>query len=291
MKIRKAVIPAAGLGTRFLPATKSIPKEMVPIADKPIIQYMVEEAAQSGIEQVIVVTARGKDAMANHFDASPELETALEHKGKLDILEKVKAPQELCEIVCVRQKNPMGLGHAIGCAERLVGDEPFVVLLPDDMIDNPRYPACRQMMDVFEEHGKNVVALMQVPERQYPLYGMVEYDRVSDKVVKVKRSVEKPSIEESPSNLGIVARYLFKPDIFEAIKHTTPGKGAEIQITDAINTRAQQGEVMGLVFEGERFDAGDRLGFLEATLHYALKHPELGEEVKTMLNNLDADEA
>lgn len=286
MKIRKAVIPAAGLGTRFLPATKAVPKEMIPIVDKPILQYMIEECAASGIEQVVLVTARGKDAMANHFDATPELEQALEAKGKDELLEQVRALTRMCEIVAVRQEKPLGLGHAIGCGRGVVGDEPFVVLLPDDMIDNPSYPACRQMMDVYEKHGKSVVALMEVPDHQISWYGMVEYEQVSERVVKVNHCVEKPPPGEAPSSLGIVARYLFTPDIFDAIDNTPPGIGGEIQITDAINTRAGEGKVMGLVFEGERFDAGDKLGFLEATVHFALRHPELGERFREMARDM-----
>ena len=283
MKIRKAVIPAAGLGTRFLPATKAMPKEMMPIVDKPIMQYMIEEAAASGIEQVIIVTSRGKDSMISHFDAMPELEDSLEKKGKTKLLDEMIRLRQLCEIVAVRQHRPMGLGHAIGCAKGVVGDEPFVVLLPDDMIDNEAYPACRQLMDVYDQYGKSVVALLVTPEYQFSWYGMIKYERVTDKVVKVLDCIEKPKQEESPSNLGIVSRYLFTPDIFEAIEQTPPGIGGEIQITDAIKRRANEGRVMGLIFEGERFDAGDKYGFLEATVHYALKHPELGPRFREMM--------
>mgnify|MGYP000120851412 CR=1 FL=1 len=283
MKIRKAVIPAAGLGTRFLPATKAMPKEMMPIVDKPIMQYMIEEAAASGIEQVIIVTSRGKESMVNHFDAMPELEDTLEKKGKKKMLEEVQRLRTLCEIVTVRQHRPLGLGHAIGCAKGAVGDEPFVALLPDDMIDNEKYPACRQLMDVYDKYGKSVVALLVTPEYQLSWYGMVKYEKVTDKIVNILDAVEKPKPEEAPSNLGIVSRYLFTPDIFEAIEQTPPGIGGEIQITDAIKRRAREGRMMGLVFEGERFDAGDKYGFLEATVHYALKHPELGPRFREMV--------
>jgi len=287
MKIRKAVIPAAGLGTRVLPASKAIPKELLPIVDKPILQYMIEECAASGIEQVVLVTAAGKAAMADHFDTAYELEELLEKKGKLELLDEVGKLKDLCEIVTVRQHAPLGLGHAIGCGRAAVGGEPFVVLLPDDMIDNDDYPACRQMMDVYDEHGESVVALMETPEDQIHLYGMVEHEPVSDRVVKVLGSVEKPKPEDAPSNLGIVARYLFTPDIFAAIDATKPGVGGEIQITDAINDLARRGKVYGLIFEGGRYDAGNKLGYLEAIVHYALKHPELGgkfrEMVKVML--------
>ena len=283
MKIRKAVIPAAGLGTRFLPATKAMPKEMMPIVDKPILQYMIEEAAASGIEQVIIVTSRGKEQMVNHFDAMPELEDALERKGQTRLLEEVRRLRTLCEIVTVRQHRPLGLGHAIGCARRAVGDEPFVVLLPDDMIDNPAYPACRQLMDVYDQYGQSVVALIVTPEHQLSWYGMIKYERITDKVVKILDCIEKPKPSEAPSNLGIVSRYLFTPDIFEAIEQTPPGIGGEIQITDAIKRRANQGQMMGLIFEGERFDAGDKFGYLQATVHYALKHPELGGRFRAWL--------
>lgn len=283
MKIRKAVIPAAGLGTRFLPTTKAVEKEMIPIVDKPLIQYMVEEAAASGIEQVVLVTARGKSSMEDHFDVAYELEDTLDKKGKDDLLNEVRRTTGLAEIVSVRQHRPLGLGHAIGCARGVVGNEPFVVLLPDDMIDNPDYPGCRQMMDVYDKHGESVVALLDVPDHQISLYGMVEYEKVEERVVRVKDCIEKPAPEQAPSKLGIVARYLFTPDIFEAIDNTPPGKGGEIQITDAIRTRAKENKVLGLVFEGARFDAGDKLGYLEATLHYGLKHPELGEKFKKMI--------
>lgn len=291
MKIRKAVIPAAGLGTRCLPATKVIPKEMMPIVDKPILQYMVEECAASGIEQVVLVTASGKEAMADHFDTSFELEEILKAKGekKAHLLKACEDIRELAEIIEVRQHRPLGLGHAIGCAEGVVGDEPFVVLLPDDMIDNPENPACRQMMDVYEKHGCSVVALMEVPDDHISMYGMVRHEPVSDGVVKVLDSVEKPKPEDAPSNLGIVARYLFTPEIFPAIAETKPGVGGEIQITDAICKLANEGKVYGLIFEGRRFDAGDRMGYLEATVHFALKHPELGGEFREMVKRMLED--
>ncbi len=286
MKIRKAVIPAAGLGTRVLPASKAIPKELLPVVDKPILQYMIEECAASGIEQVVLVTSHGKDAMADHFDTTPELEESLEKKGKLELLEQMRALKDRCEIVTVRQHRPLGLGHAIGCGRGVVGDEPFVVLLPDDMIDNPDYPACRQMMDVYEEHGNSVVALMEVPEHQLSWYGMIEFERISESVVKVLKSIEKPEPEDAPSNLGIVARYLFTPEIFPMIDQTPPGVGGEIQITDAINKLAAAGKVNGLVFQGQRFDAGDKQGYLEAVVHYALKHPELGENFRKTVKEM-----
>lgn len=286
MKIRKAVIPAAGLGTRFLPATKAIPKEMIPVVDKPLIQYMVEEAAASGIEQVILVISRGKEALCNHFDAAPELEASLRAKGKPSLLTMCEGLRGLAEIIAVRQHQPLGLGHAIGCARGAVGREPFVVLLPDDMIDNPEKPACRQMIEVYEKYGKSVVALLDTPPHQVSWYGMIKFEPVSERVVRVLDCIEKPKPEQAPSNLGIVSRYLFTPEIFDAIAATPPGIGGEIQITDAIARLAKSQGVYGLVFEGDRFDAGDKLGFLEATLHYALTHPELGPRFREMAKKM-----
>jgi len=286
MKIRKAVIPAAGLGTRFLPATKCFPKEMIPVVDKPLIQYMVEEAAASGIEQVVLVVSRGKDQLASHFDAAPELEDALKEKKKTALLDEVRRLNGLCEIIAVRQERPLGLGHAIGCARGVVGDEPFVVMLPDDMIFCPEYPGCKQLMDVYEKYGESVVGLIETPPHQVSWYGMVKFEPVADKVVRVLDCIEKPKPEEAPSNLGIVARYLFTPDIFDAIAQTPPGIGSEIQITDAIKRRAREGKIMGRIFDGLRFDAGDKLGFLEATLHYALHHPELGGRFREMAREM-----
>jgi UTP--glucose-1-phosphate uridylyltransferase len=282
-KIRKAVIPAAGLGTRFLPATKALAKEMIPVVDKPLIQYMIEEAAASGIEQVVLVVSRGKDALASHFDAAPELEETLRSKGKTKLLEEVEKLRTLVEIVAVRQHRPLGLGHAIGCAKWVVGDEPFVVLLPDDMIDNPAYPACRQMMDVYEKYGKSVMALIEVPPHQMTWYGMIKFEPVSPRVVKILDAIEKPKPGQAPSSLGIVSRYLFTPEIFPIIDSTPPGANGEIQITDGIARLAREQGVYGLIFEGERFDAGDKLGFLEATVHYALKHPEVGPEFRELI--------
>lgn len=280
MKIRKAVIPAAGLGTRFLPATKAIPKEMIPVVDKPLIQYMVEEAAEAGIEQVILVISRGKEALVNHFDAAPELEEALRAKGKTSLLKLCGELRDLAEIIAVRQHLPLGLGHAIGCARHAVGDEPFLVLLPDDMIDHPAKSASRQMMEVFDQYGQSVVALLDTPPHQVSWYGMIKFEPLADRVVRVLDCIEKPKPEQAPSTLGIVSRYLFSPRIFEMIAATPPGTGGEIHITDAIARLAKTQGVLGLIFEGERFDAGDKLGYLEATLHYALKHPELGKRFR-----------
>ncbi len=287
--IRKAVIPAAGLGTRFLPATKSIPKEMLPIVDKPILQYIIEEAVQSGIEQIVLVTGRQKQAMEDHFDISYELEDILAKKGKDEMLETCKKISSLAEIVSVRQHKPLGLGHAIGCAKQVVGNEPFLVLLPDDMIYNPEYPGSKQLMDVYEKYGGGVVGLIEVPPHQISWYGIVKFEWVDGNVCRVWDMIEKPKPEEAPSNLGIVSRYVFPPEIFKHIENTKPGHGGEIQITDAIRSLAAKGDVFGCKFEGQRFDAGDKLGFLEATIHYALEHPQIRESFRELLKNKAKD--
>ena len=282
-RIRKAVIPAAGLGTRFLPATKAIPKEMLPVVDKPILQYIVEEAAASGIEQVILVTGRQKTAIEDHFDVSYELEDTLRRRGKDRQLELCVKLRELVEVVVVRQHEPMGLGHAILCGKGAVGDEPFAVLLPDDLVDGEGRPGIRQLIDVYEEYHEAVVGLIEVPPHQLSWYGMVKHEPVRKNLYRVWDMIEKPKPEDAPSNLGIVARYVFPPEIFRAIEQTPPGSGGEIQITDAIRRLAGERTVYGWVFQGQRFDAGDKFCYLEATLHYALKHPELGERMRALL--------
>ena len=277
VKVRKAVFPSAGLGTRFLPASKAIPKEMIPIVDKPVIQYMVEEAVESGVEQVILVTARGKTAIEDHFDKAFELEDHLERRGKDKLLDECRRLWRMVEVVSVRQHEPLGLGHAFYCARDLIGDEPFLGVLPDDIVYNPGYPCCKQLIDVYEKYGCSVVALMKTPPELIDKYGMVKFKVVSDNIVQVLDCVEKPRREDAPSDLGIVARYLFTPEIFKALEETKPGVLGEIQITDAIANLARKGRMYGCIFKGERFDAGDKLGYLQATVHYALKHPELGE--------------
>ena len=288
-KVRKAVLPSAGLGTRFLPASKAIPKEMLPIVDKPVIQYIIEEAVASGVEQIILVTARGKSAIEDHFDKNWELEDLLEKRGKSELLKESQQLWQMVEVVSVRQHEPLGLGHAIYCARNLVKDEPFLVMLPDDMVDNPEYPCARQLIEVYERFGCSVVALMKVPEELISKYGMVKFEQVDKNMVQVWDCVEKPAPESAPSDLGIVARYLFTPEIFSALEKTKPGVGGEIQITDAIAQLAQQGKVYGCIFEGERFDAGDKFGYLQATIHYALKHPQLGERFRAWLKNFCKD--
>ncbi len=286
MKVRKAVFPAAGLGTRFLPASKAIPKEMIPVVDKPVIQYIVEEAVASGVEQVIFVTAQGKSAMEDHFDKAYALEDLLDKRGKQKMLGDCRDLWTRVEVVSVRQHEPLGLGHAFACARNVVGDEPFLGMLPDDLVDNPGYPCAKQLVDVYNKYQCSVVALMKTPRELIDKYGMVVSKPVSDNVVQVFDCVEKPKPEDAPSDLGIVARYLFTPEIFQALSETKPGAQGEIQITDAIARLARKGRVYGCIFKGERFDAGDKLGYLQATIHYGLKHPELGAQFKAWLKNL-----
>jgi len=282
-KVRKAVFPAAGLGTRFLPASKAIPKEMVSVVDKPVIQYIVEEAIESGVEQIILVTARGKGAMEDHFDKAYELEDLLEKRGKKALLKTCQELWQKVEVVSVRQHEPLGLGHAFYCARNLIGDEPFLGMLPDDMVDSPGNPCAKQLIDVYNKYQCSVVALIKTPPELIDKYGMIVFKPVEKNIVQVLDCVEKPKPEEAPSDLGIVARYLFTPEIFEALEETKPGALGEIQITDAIARLARKGRVYGCIFQGERFDAGDKLGYLQATIHYALKHPELGVRFRTWL--------
>lgn len=292
MKIRKAVIPAAGLGTRVLPATKAIPKEMLPLADKPTIQYIVEEAVASGIEHIIVVTSRTKRAIEDHFDESPELRTALERKGdkvKLDMLERIES---MAQISFTRQPRPHGLGHAILMAKDLVGDEPFGVLLGDDLVVNPERPCLRQLMDVHERHGGCVIAAMRVPREQTRLYGVFELDEGQDvdaRTHRVRDLVEKPKPEEAPSDLAVIGRYVLTPDIFEALQHTEPGSGGEIQLTDGMRALRGREPIYAYEFEGTRYDTGDPVGYLMTSLEFALRRPDLAPGVKAYLKTLQLD--
>jgi UTP--glucose-1-phosphate uridylyltransferase len=274
--IRKAVIPVAGLGTRFLPATKAQPKEMLPLVDKPVIQYIVEEAVSSGIKQIIFVTGRHKRAIEDHFDRNLELERALEEKGKEELLKVVREISELADFIFIRQKEPKGLGHAVLTAEPAVGNEPFAVLLGDDiMVAEP--PAIRQLIDVYSKFKCSVLGLQEVPREEVSKYGIAGGREVEPKVIKVDSLVEKPEPEEAPSNLAIVGRYILTPGIFEALKRTPPGKGGEIQLTDAIALLSQREAVYGRIIEGKRYDTGNKLGFLEATIEFALKDREIRE--------------
>jgi len=283
-KIRKAVFPAAGLGTRFLPATKASPKEMLALVDKPLIQYVVEEAVASGIDSVIIVTGRGKTAIEDHFDVSFELETLLRERGKLTELEQVRQISEMARISYVRQKEALGLGHAILQARDLVGNEPFAVLLSDDIIDS-EVPALQQLIDVYEKYDAPVVATMRVKGQEISKFGALDVEEIGDGVFRVKDMVEKPAVAEAPSDLAIIGRYIFTPDIFDEIEQTRPGAIGEIQITDAMRALLKRREMYAVRFEGTRYDAGDKLGFLMATIEFGLKHEELAEDFKDYLTN------
>jgi len=282
MKIRKAVIPVAGLGTRFLPATKTVPKELLPIVDIPAIQYVVQEAVDSGISEVIFVTGRGKDSIEDHFDEMPELEQVLEERGQKEAVQNLRQIAEMIEVVSVRQKKPLGLGHAVFCARDLVGDEPFAVLLSDDLIEAP-VPCLRQLMEIFEEKRESVLALRRVPEDQVRRYGIVQGKELTKGLYEVENMMEKPQPHETPSRLAIIGRYILRPEIFSLLENVTPGKGGEIQLTDGISQLARQRKVYGYEFEGEHYDIGDKFGFVRATVAYALKRPELKEQTREYL--------
>jgi len=289
-KVRKAVFPAAGLGTRFLPATKAQPKEMLPLVDKPIIQYAVEEALASGIETIIIVTGRGKSAIEDHFDVSYELEKILEERGQHALLATVRQVSDLIHVSYVRQKEALGLGHAILMARELVGEEPFAVLLGDDIIDAP-VPCLRQMLDVYEDSPASIVAIQEVPREMISHYGVISgspvgYNGKNDQLYQVSDLVEKPPAEAAPSNLAVIGRYILEPEIFDLLQSTAPGVGGEIQLTDALRALLRQRPVYGWRFEGKRYDAGDKLGFLTATVEFALKSPDLGEAFRQYLKSL-----
>ncbi len=267
-KIRKAVFPAAGLGTRFLPATKASPKEMLPLVDKPLIQYVVEESVASGIESILIITGRDKSAIENHFDISFELEEVLQERGKTEVFEQVRAIADIVRISYTRQKQALGLGHAIYQAKDFAGSEPFAVLLADDIIDSEK-PALRQMVEVYEKYNAPVIATMQVAGEGISRFGVIDADEVEPNVFKIKDMVEKPAYADAPSDLAIIGRYIFTPDIFEAIEHTEPGSGGEIQITDAMRILLKKRPFYAVKLEGTRHDAGDKLGFLIATVELA----------------------
>lgn len=282
MKIRKAVIPAAGLGTRFLPATKAIPKEMIPIVDTPMIQHIVEEAVRAGVETVVIITARHKEAIENHFDFNYELEHTMDEKEKKDLAELSRSIGRLCNIVSVRQKNPMGLGHAILCAEPVIGDEPFAILLGDDLIDS-EVPCTRQLINIFEKEKASVVGVMEVPESQVSKYGIVGGKMLNPRLMLVENLIEKPSAATAPSRFAIPGRYVLTPTIFDCLRETKPGKGGEIQLTDGLQLLAKRERLFAYQFEGTRYDTGDRLGFIDATLAFALKRPELEAGVRELM--------
>jgi UTP--glucose-1-phosphate uridylyltransferase len=284
-KIRKAVFPAAGLGTRFLPATKASPKEMLPLVDKPLIQYVVEEAVASGIESVVIVTGRGKTAIEDHFDISFELEHLLSERGKEDMLAEIRAITEMARFFYVRQKEALGLGHAVLQAKDLVGNEPFAVMLSDDIVDS-EVPALRQMLEVYEKYDAPVIGTMQIEGEAISRFGVIDAEEVSEGVYKINGMVEKPPFKEAPSDLAIIGRYILTPDIFEEIENTTPGAGGEIQLTDAMRSLLKKRPFYAVRFDGTRHDAGDKLGFLIATVEFALKRPDLGPEFRDYLRML-----
>lgn len=286
-RIRKAIIPAAGLGTRFLPATKAQPKEMLPIVDKPTLQYIIEECVASGIEEILIITGRNKKSIEDHFDRSVELEMELEKAGKDEMLKMVRDISDMVNIHFIRQKEPRGLGHAILCAKTFVGDEPFAVLLGDDVVYNEQKPCLKQLMDCYGEYKTSVLGVQTVPVEDVNKYGIVGGIHIEDRVYKVKSLVEKPSIEEAPSNVAILGRYIITPKIFEILEKTEPGKGNEIQLTDALLKLIEEEAMYAYDFEGRRYDVGDKLGFLQATVEYALRKEELRdgfiEYLKTIL--------
>ncbi|MFD1179414.1 UTP--glucose-1-phosphate uridylyltransferase GalU [Paenibacillus puldeungensis] len=278
MKIRKAIIPAAGLGTRFLPATKAMPKEMLPIVDKPTIQYIVEEAVASGIEDIIIVTGKGKRAIEDHFDYSFELDHYLVEKGKWAQLHEVRKSSEMADIHYIRQKEPKGLGHAIWCARKFIGDEPFAVLLGDDIVESD-VPCLKQMIDVFEEHKASVVGVQPVDWNDISRYGIVDPTVLQERVYLANKLVEKPPADKAPSNLAIMGRYILTPAIFNILEEQQVGVNGEIQLTDAISRLGETEKVLAYNFEGIRHDVGEKIGFIKTTIHYALENLELRDEL------------
>ena len=289
-KVRKAVFPAAGLGTRFLPATKAMPKEMLPLVDKPLIQYGVEEVIHSGVQNIIIVTGRGKSSIEDHFDVSFELEHLLESRGKKDMLAAVRGISDMIDVSYVRQKEALGLGHAALRAKELVGNEPFAVVLSDDVID-AEIPCMRQLLDVYEYFGASVLALMEVPNENISAYGVVDAEPVAhngsrDRLFRIRNMVEKPKASDAPSNLAIIGRYVLTPEIFTSIESVQPGSGGEIQLTDGLRHLLRNRPIYGLKFDGTRYDAGDKLGFLKATVEFAMKRYDLGEPFRAYLKGL-----
>ena len=285
MKVRKAVIPVAGLGTRFLPASKAIPKEMLTIVDRPTIQYIVEEAVASGIEQIILVTSEGKSAIENHFDYDFHLDTVLQEKKKTKLLEEMRHLANLIDIISVRQKKPLGLGHAIWTARNVIGNEPFVVLLGDDLVLSEQ-PCCKQMLNLFDEVQESVIAVQKVPQDETYQYGIVEGNHIRDRVIKVDRMVEKPAPGTTKSDMAIIGRYILQPDIFDLLEKTTPGHGGEIQLTDALLALSNKRGMYAYEFDGIRFDAGDKLGYLKAIIAFALRHPDIRENFSKHLKDV-----
>lgn len=285
--VKKAVIPAAGLGTRFLPATKAQPKEMLPIVDKPTLQYIIEEAVASGVEEILIITGRNKKSIEDHFDKSVELELELENKGKTDLLEIVRSISNMVNIHYIRQKEPKGLGDAIYCARYFIGDEPFAIMLGDDMVDNGQGPPClKQLIDAYEDHNASILGVQEVDKENTDKYGIIDGQKLSDNIYKVKALVEKPDPDQAPSNVAILGRYIITPQIFDILGQIPPGKNGEIQLTDALEILKDKEDMYAYVFEGRRYDLGDKLGFLQATVDAALKKPELRDEFLRYLNQV-----
>ncbi|HTC63989.1 MAG TPA: UTP--glucose-1-phosphate uridylyltransferase GalU [Candidatus Saccharimonadales bacterium] len=289
-RVRKAVLPAAGLGTRFLPATKAQPKEMLPVVDKPLIQYVVEECVASGIDNIIIVTGRGKNAIEDHFDSSPELESFLEAKGKSDLAKLVHDIGNMVTFSYTRQKEPLGLGHAVLVAKELVGNEPFAVLLGDVIIPGLN-PATKQLVDVYQSTGKGAIAVEEVPRERTSLYGIVDVDQNAPvggnkRTLNIRDLVEKPSPAEAPSTLAVTGRYLLPPEIFDCLERTKPGRGGEIQLTDALRLMAKESGLLAYIYEGKSYDAGDKLGFLKATVEIGLENCEFGKDFREYLRAL-----
>ena len=294
MKIRRAVIPAAGFGTRFLPATKVVPKELLPIVDKPTIQYIMEEVVAAGIEEVILITGREKGSIEDHFDISAELENHLRKKGKKDLLKLIQKISEMVTLVSVRQKEPLGLGHAILCAKKMVGGEPFAVLLGDDLID-AKIPCIRQMIDVYQKVGgdlshplqdRAVIAIQKVPRSETHLYGIIQGKKVRERVYRIEEMVEKPPQGKAPSNLAIIGRYILPPQIFGILEKISPDRRGEIQLTEGLRELKKTVPIFGYEFLGDRYDAGDKWGYLEANISLGLKHPDIGPKLKRYLKGL-----
>lgn len=285
-KIKKAVIPAAGLGTRFLPVTKAQPKEMLPIVDKPTIQYIIEEAVASGIEEILIITGRNKNCIEDHFDKSVELELELEKSGKKDMLKLVREISDMVDIHYIRQKEPKGLGHAISCARTFVGNEPFAVLLGDDLVYNEEKPCLKQLMDCYNEYNTSILGVQTVDVKDVSKYGIIKGIHIEGRVHKVRGLVEKPAVEEAPSNIAILGRYIITPQIFKVLEETKPGRGGEIQLTDALSKLINEEAIYAYEFEGTRYDVGDKLGFLKATVEYTLRREDLRDEFMEYLNSL-----
>jgi UTP--glucose-1-phosphate uridylyltransferase len=285
MKLRKAVIPVAGLGTRFLPATKTVPKELLPIVDIPSIQYVVQEAMEAGIEEIIFVTGRGKDGIEDHFDEAPELEQVLTERGNLEMAQTLRKIAEMTEVVSVRQKKPLGLGHAVLCARDLVGDEAFAVMLADDLID-AEVPGIRQLLKIFEETNESVVALMEVPQAEVHQYGVIKGREIKKRLYQVEGTVEKPLAKDAPSRMAIIGRYVLRPEIFKILQNLPPGRGGEIQLTDGLAQLVRERKIFGCEFVGDRYDIGDKFGFVRATVAYALKRPDLRDKVLEYLKTI-----